>query len=221
MIGGTSWYSTIEYYRYINSMIGEQFGKHTTPPLLLYSLNVRLMANGEWEAIRQTYLSISLKLQQAGAEAILICANTPHKVCPFVAPQLDIPFIHIADATAEEARRLGLDRLGLLGTKHVMEEDFISGYLKDNHNIQTLIPNQEGRELVNQLIVDELTQGVFLPDSRDSVIREMNVLSSQGAEGMILGCTELPILIQPKDVSYPILNTTYLHAKKAVEFILS
>ncbi len=221
LIGGTSWHSTIEYYRYINEMINSQFDPPQNPPLLIYSLNVDLMRRGDWEEINQAYLDISLNLQRAGAKAIVICANTPHKVCPFVAPKLGIPFIHIANAVGEEAKRLGLKKLGLLGTIPVMEEDFISGYLSKEFQIQTIIPDKRKRVQIHRTIANELTQGKFEPATKQFILSEMENLKTQEAEGIILGCTELPMLIKPKDFDLPLLDTTYLHAKKAVDFILS
>ena len=221
LIGGTSWHSTIEYYRYINEMIDKQFDPPENPPLLIYSLNVDLMRRGNWEKINQAYLEIALNLQSGGAEAIMICANTPHKTIPFVAPNLEIPFIHIADAIGEEAKRLNLKTLGLLGTLPVMEEDFISGYLEKKYQNRIVIPDKRRRVQLHRIIANELTQGVFGDSTREIVISEMENLKNEGAEGIVLGCTELPMLIKPENFDLPLLNTTFLHAKKAVEFILS
>ena len=220
LIGGTSWHSTIDYYRYLNSLVGERLGTHVNPPLLMYSLNVELMRRGEWDEINQRYLEIALILQQAGAEALMICANTPHKVIPFVAPHLDIPFIHIADATGEEAKRLGLGKLGLLGTKYVMQESFITDQLAQLHQIETAVPDPVGIHQVHEIIANELTQGIFADSTKQELIGKMEELRTAGAEGMILGCTELPMILKPEDYDLPLLDTTYLHAKKAVEFIL-
>lgn len=222
MIGGTSWHSTIEYYRYINQLVNKITGNPpSNPPLLLYSLNVDLMRRGDWAEIKQTYLEIALNLQHAGAEAILICANTPHKVAPYVEPKLTIPIIHIADATGEEAQKLGLRHLGLLGTKQVMEEDFIRKRLEDKYQIRTQVPEPAVRLKVHQTIAEELTSGIFEKPTKAFYLSEMNRFKSNGTDGIILGCTELPMLIKADDFDLPLLNTTYLHAKKAVEFILS
>lgn len=222
LIGGTSWHSTMDYYRYINSMVNELKGDPpVNPPLLMYSLNVDLMRRNNWEEINQAYLDIALTLQRAGAEAILICANTPHKVCPFVAPQLDIPFIHIADAIAAEAQRLGLSNLGLLGTTQVMEEDFIRGRLKEEHELETHIPAADTRVKIHAFIAGELTRGIMKEETKAFFLEEMTKLKNQGAEGIVLGCTELPLLIKSGDFDLPLLDTTYLHAKEAVAFIVS
>ena len=222
LIGGTSWHSTMDYYRYINKMINELKGDPpVNPPLLMYSLNVDLMRRNDWEEINQSYLDIALTLQNAGAEAILICANTPHKVCPFVAPQLDIPFLHIADAIAAEAKRLGLSNLGLLGTTQVMEEDFIRGRLKEKHELETQIPAADTRAKIHAFIAEELTRGIMKPKTKAFFLEEMAKLKNQGAEGIVLGCTELPLLIKSSDFDLPLLDTTYLHAQEAVAFIVS
>jgi len=222
LIGGTSWHSTIEYYRYINKLVNELKGDPpVNPPLLMYSLNVDLMRRNDWEEINQSYLDIALTLQNAGAEAILICANTPHKVCPFVEPQLDIPFLHIADAIAAEAKRLGLSSLGLLGTTQVMEENFIRGRLKEKHELETQIPAADTRAKIHAFIAEELTRGIMKPKTKAFFLEEMAKLKNQGAEGIVLGCTELPLLIKSSDFDLPLLDTTYLHAQEAVAFIVS
>jgi aspartate racemase len=221
LIGGTSWHSTIDYYRYINQITEERLGAPpVNPPLLIYSLNVDLMRRNDWDEISRAYLDVSLKLQNAGADAIVICANTPHKVCPFVAPKLIIPFIHIADATGEEARKLGLKNLGLLGTKPTMEENFISGPLKDRYHINTQTPERKARHRIHKIIAEELTRGIFEAAAKLFVIEEMEKLKSEGVEGIILGCTELPMLVKPQDFDLPLLDTTFLHARKAVDFVL-
>jgi len=222
MIGGTSWHSTIDYYRYLNQLVEERLGSPpVNPPLLMYSLSIDLMRRNDWDEINQAYLKIALTLQQAGAEAILICANTPHKVCPFVEPKLDIPILHIADATAEAAQSLGLTNLALLGTKPVMEEDFIKDRLKHKYQIQTQVAAPETRGKMHKAIAEELTRGIFDPATKDFFLTEMTNMKAQGIDGVILGCTELPMLIKRDDFDLPLLDTTYLHAKKAVDFILS
>jgi aspartate racemase len=222
LIGGTSWHSTIEYYRYINSLTEErQEGPPQNPPLLMYSLNVDLMRRGDWEEIDQAYLKIANNLQRAGADAILICANTPHKVYSFVAPQLEIPILHIADAIGKEAQRLGLEKLGWLGTLPTMQEDYIQQRLADRFDLQTQIPDRRNRVQVHRLIVEELTRGIFTEEAKKYVIQEMEKMKQAGAEGIVLGCTELPLLLTQEDFDLPLLDTTRLHAQMAVDFILS
>ncbi len=222
LIGGTSWHSTIDYYRYINQMVNDRLGSPLlNPPLLIYSLNVDLMRRNDWVEINQAFLDIALTLQNAGAEAILICANTPHKVCPFIEPQLAIPVIHIADATGEEAKKLGLHNLALFGTKQVMEEDFIKERLLYKYQLHTRTPDPAGRVQMHKAITEELTSGIFTEHTKAFFLSQMSALKTAGVDGVIMGCTELPILIKPHDFDLPLLDTTYLHARKAVDFILS
>lgn len=220
MIGGTSWHSTVIYYKTINELVGERKGTHLNPPLILYSLNVELMRAGDREKINAAYLDISHKLIDAGAEAIIICANTPHMVYEFVSPQISVPILHIADAIAEDAKSRQISKLGLLGTRPTMQGDFISGPLGTKHAINTLVPVEEDQMNVHALISRELTQGKFTDDARSFTKKEMDKLKNRGADGMILGCTELPMLLSPEDYDLPMIDTTYVHAKMAVDFIL-
>jgi aspartate racemase len=220
MIGGTSWHSTVDYYRLINELTSDKIGKQANPPLILYSLNIAIMREGNIDKINKTYLEISQKLQEAGAEAIIICANTPHMVYPYVSPKISIPILHIGDATAEHAVKLGIRKLGLLGTKATMERDFMKLHLRDNFNIDTLTPGLTARDEIHRLISEELTHGIFKEETKAFFIEEMEKLKLQGAEGIILGCTELPLILKPEDFELPMLNTLQLHAEKAVQFIL-
>jgi len=179
------------------------------------------MRRGDWDEINQAYLEIALKLQSAGAEAVVICANTPHKVCPYVAPKLNIPIIHIADAIGEEARKHGMNSLGLLGTLPVMQGDYIADHLSAKFGIEVQLPSRENRLNIHKLIVEELVNGQFKEETRTYFLEVIKSLKSDGIDGVILGCTELPILLDGIDSDIPFLNTTKLHAKKAVEFILS
>ena len=220
MIGGTSWHSTIVYYRLINQLVGEKIGKQGNPPLILHSLNIELVRSGDKEKIKNTYLDVAIKLQQAGAKAIVICANTPHLVYSFVAPKIDIPILHIADATGKEAQRKGIKKLGLLGNMPTMTGGFIQSYLKEKYDIETIIPADEFLEKSHQYVSTELTQGQFTDVAKNFFIHQMQLLQEQGAEGIILGCTELPMLIAPEDFELPMMATTQLHAQMAADFIL-
>lgn len=220
MIGGTSWHSTIVYYRLINELVGEVIGKQANPPLILYSLNIELMRKGDRALINQTYLDIARKLQTAGAEGIIICANTPHMVYPFVQPKIDIPILHIADATGMAARQNNLNRLGLLGNRPTMTGGFIPDYLQEHHRIETIIPEEQYIEQAHQYISKELTQGQFTDAARHFFLEQMHHLRERGAAGIVLGCTELPILIDQTDFELPLLATTQLHVQMAADFIL-
>jgi aspartate racemase len=204
----------------INELASDKIGKQANPPLILYSLNIAVMRSGNMDLINKTYLDISLKLQEAGAQAIIICANTPHMVFPFLAPKLSIPILHIGDATAEHAVSLGIRKLGLMGTKPTMERDFLKQRLRDNYGIDILTPGVTARNEIHRLISEELTHGVFTKETKTYFIEEMEKIKLQGAEGIILGCTELPLLLAPEDFELPMLDTLRLHAEKAVQFIL-
>ncbi len=219
MIGGTSWHSTVEYYKLINELAGSKFGGSQNPPLLLYSLNIQLMREQNVEKIQAAYLEISRKLETAGAQAIIICANTPHMIYDYLQPQINIPILHIAEAIGKEAQKQGLKNLGLLGTKPTMTMDFIPGYLNKNFDIQTVYPARKDFGEIHRYISEDLTQGKFTVEAKNYFINQMNKLEEKSAEGIILGCTELPILLSQKDFHLPLLDTTKLHAQLGVEFI--
>ena len=173
------------------------------------------------DKIHDTYLGIAKKLETAGAEAIIICANTPHLVYPFVSPKITIPILHIADATAMSAKEQGLYKLGLLGTKTTMQKDFLQKRITEKHQLEVIVPEQNSHNEIHRIISEELTKGRFNNNAKAFILSEMRKLKDQGAEGIILGCTELPLLLEASDFSLPLLNTTRLHAEMAVEFIFS
>lgn len=221
MIGGTSWHSTIEYYKLINEGVGKRIGTQGNPPLIIHSINIELMREQNKEKINAKYLDVSTKLQQAGAEAIIICANTPHMAFPFVQPKIEIPILHIAEATGKEAKRHGISTLGLLGNKPTMTGRFIPDVLKDKFSVKTVIPDEKHLDRAHYYISKELTQGVFSQEAKGFFLEQMKILRAKGAEGIILGCTELPILFKGTDYDIPLLSTTELHVNMAVDFILS
>jgi aspartate racemase len=178
------------------------------------------MRRGDKDEINQSYLDVALRLQAAGAKAILICANTPHMVHPFVAPKIKIPILHIADATGQEAKSKGIKQLGLLGNRPTMTGGFIQNRLKEHFDIDTIIPNEEFVSQSHHYISTELTQGKFSPAAKDFFLNQMELLKERGAEGMILGCTELPMLIDQQDFSLPLMDTTELHIQMGVDFIM-
>jgi len=220
MIGGTSWHSTVEYYKLINAIAGKEFGGSQNPPLLLYSLNIQLMREQDVEKIQAAYLEISRKLETAGAQAIIICANTPHMIYDYVQPQINIPILHIAEAIGKEAQKQGLKNLGLLGTKPTMTMDFIPAYLNKNFGINTVHPDRKDFGEIHRYISEDLTQGKFTPEAKNYFIHQMKKLEEKEADGIILGCTELPMLLSQEDFQLPLLDTTKLHAQLAVDFIL-
>ena len=220
MIGGTSWYSTVEYYSLINQKVADQIGRQGNPPLIIHSLNIELMRERNWEKINAKYLETARKLEAAGAEAIIICANTPHKVYDYVQPELSIPILHIADATGTEAKKLGLQTLGLLGNKPTMTGKFIADRLRRTFQIETIIPEGQYIDQSHHYVSKELTQGIFSDDARQFFRQQIDQLVKNGAEGIILGCTELPLLFKDHKMKVPLLATTDLHVKMAVDFIL-
>ncbi len=220
MIGGTSWYSTVEYYSQINQKVADQIGRQGNPPLIIHSLNIELMRERNWEKINAKYLETAQKLEAAGAEGIIICANTPHKVYDYVQPELSIPILHIADATGTEAKKLGLQTLGLLGNKPTMTGNFIADRLRSIFQIETIIPQDQHIDQSHHYVSKELTQGVFSDDARHFFEQQIDQLIKNGAEGIILGCTELPLLIKDHKMKVPLLATTDLHVRLAVDFIL-
>ncbi len=221
MIGGTSWHSTVVYYRLINELTGKKIGTQGNPPLIIHSINIELMREQNREKINAKYLDVARKLDQAGAEAIIICANTPHMTYDFVQPQIDIPILHIADAVGTEAKRLGLKKLGLLGNRPTMTGNFIPKILDSKYDIETIIPEARFIEQAHNYVSKELTQGKFTDQAKDFFKTQIELLKADDADGIILGCTELPLLIKQEEVDIPTLATTDLHAQMATDFILS
>lgn len=220
LIGGTSWHSTIVYYRLINEIVGESEGASQNPPMWIHSLNIDLMRRQNKSEINTKYLEVSQMLEQNGAKAIAICANTPHMVYTYVQPKISIPILHIADATGEEAKKLGLKKLGLLGNRPTMTGDFISSKLREEFNIDTMIPDAEVIDRSHQFVSKQLTQGKFTEDAKKFYLKQIKRLINDGADGVILGCTELPILLDTYQSDVPLLATTQLHAQMISEFIL-
>ena len=199
LIGGTSWHSTIVYYRLINELVGEKRGTFGNPPLIIYSLNIELMREQIKDKINMAYLDIAQKLESIGASAIVICANTPHMVYDFVQPKINIPILHIADAIGAAATNNKIKKLGLLGNRPTMTGSFIQDRLKNNFSIETIIPDPEYIDKCHIYVSNELTQGKFTEESKSFFINQMELLKAKGAEGIILGCTELPLLLDQND----------------------
>ncbi len=221
LIGGTSWHSTIVYYKLINELVGTKIGAQANPELLLYSINIEIMREQDPQKINAKYEKVAHILEKAGAEAIVICANTPHMAYEFVQPKIKIPILHIADAVGREALKLNQKRIGLLGNRPTMTKGFIQSRLKNKFGIEVLIPKEKYITECHHYVSDELTQGQFTENARQFFIRQMAELKSSGAEGIILGCTELPMLLSKKDFDLPLFATTRLHAQMASDFILS
>lgn len=225
VIGGTSWHSTVEYYRYINQAINDYYGNETNPPLIIYNLNQRaihdLQAGGQWDRIADIYSDAGIKLRTAGARAVLFAANTPHRIYAQVSQRIGIPVLHIADATGVAIQRARLTRVGLLGTKYTMEDGFIPQWLKEHYGIDVLVPaSQSVRDELHRMIQRELGMGILRPASKRYVLDQIEDLRQHGAQGIILGCTEFTLIISQADVQIPAFDTTRLHAQMGVDFIL-
>ncbi len=223
LIGGITWLSTMDYYRLLNQMINERLGGVHSCKLLMSSVDFAevktLTFDDDWDGLAALMIDSARKLEQAGADCILICANTMHHIADKVQAAIDVPLIHIADATGDAINQKGLSKVALLGTKYTMLFDFYKNKLAEK-NISTIIPGKEDIEYINDAIYNEMGKGIFLPERKVRVIEIINQLQQQGAEGVILGCTELPILIKQEDVSMPVFDTTLIHVTAAVEFAL-
>src|SRR5690554_7674480 len=220
LIGGTSYHSTIDYYRMINEKVGDVIGADQNPELLLYSLNIALMRSGDEEKIKNEYLRISKELISIGAEGILICANTPHMVYEFVQPKIDVPILHIGKAIGDYAVKNNFKNLGLLGTKPTVKIGFLENFIKANYPLDITLPDEEQIDTVHNYISNELTQGFFSNQAKAYFLDQMKVLETKGADAMILGCTELPMLIKQAETDFQLIDTTGLHVDLAVDFIL-
>jgi len=224
LIGGTSWHSTIEYYRAINQAVNQHFGNNTNPPLLVYTMNQfavhQYQRADNWGAIARDFAEAGKSLQQAGAEAVMFCANTPHKVFNEVEKQLDVPMLHITDATSEAIKSQNLSRVCFIGTKYSMMEDFLLNRFSQ-HGIAVLAPTDiEEIDELHRIIQRELTFGEIMPQSKQYVLGSISKMLGKGAEGVVLGCTEFPLMIEQNDLEVPIFNTADIHSQAAVEFIL-
>lgn len=224
LIGGTSWHSTIDYYRYINEAVNEHFGDNTNPPLMVFTMDQakvhKYQVEDNWSGIADMLVEGGRRLQNAGAEKLLFCANTPHKVYGQVEHQLSVPIIHIADATAENIKERGIEKVCFLGTKYSMTEDFITKRIADN-GIEVLVPDDaKVIDELHRIIIEELTYGEIVPASKKYVLEVIQSFVDQGVKGIILGCTEFPLMIKEDDLEIPLFNTTEIHANAAVDYIL-
>lgn len=224
LLGGMSWESSALYYRWINEILREKLGGYHSGKIILYSLDFHeieiLQKNGAWNQAGGVLANYAKKIESAGADFLLICTNTMHKVSREVEEAIDIPVLHIADATAEVIRSSGMRKVGLLGTRFTMEEDFYAGRLKDRYGLEVLIPDEADRKLINQIIFEELVLGIIKEDSRKVFLRIMTNLVKQGALGIIEGCTEIVMLVQQHHTDIPLFDTTAIHAQKAVDYAL-
>jgi aspartate racemase len=221
LVGGISWVSTIDYYRYINEGTNKKLGGLNFAECIIYSLNFGDIQTATWNNSFELLHHASLSLKRSGAEAIVLCANTAHLEAEKLQDKIKLPIIHIVSATASAVNKQGIKKIGLIGTKFTMEMEFYKKGLREK-GLQTLIPEKlETRDFIQQTLKEELGRGVVKQETRRAYLSVINELIKNGAEGIVLACTELPMIIQPEDVSVPVFDTTKIHAQAAVDFALS
>ncbi len=225
LLGGMSWESSAVYYQLLNETVRDRLGGLHSADCILRSVDFaeieELQRSGRWEEAAERLGREARGLVAAGAELLLLCTNTMHKVAGTVSDAVDIPFVHIADATADAVRAAGLSKVGLLATAYTMEQEFYVGHLRDRHGLAVLVPERDDRCLVHDVIYGELCRGVVNDHSRVEYRRIMRDLASLGAQGILFGCTEIDLLVGPQDSPVPVFDTTRLHVEKAVDLALT
>ncbi len=225
LIGGMSWESSAEYYRLINTMVKERLGGFHSAKCVMISMDFAeievLQREDRWAESAQLLIGAAQALERAGADLVVLCTNTMHKVAAEIQSGLHVPFLHIADATAEQIKAQGLTTVGLLGTRFTMEQDFYAGRLAQRYGLHVLIPESAEREMIHRVIYEELVLGYVQASSKAQYLAVIDRLIERGAQGIILGCTEIDLLIQAGDCRVPVFDTTHLHAQAAVELALS
>jgi aspartate racemase len=224
LIGGMSWESSIEYYRIINETVREKLGGLHSAKSVMYSVDFAeieaLQQEGRWEEATKQMIDVAHQVERGGADFIIICTNTMHRMADEVQENIGIPLLHIADATADKIKAKGLKVIGLLGTRYTMEEEFYRGRLVERHGLDVLIPGENERQVVHQVIYDELVMGKIEPSSKARYMEIIEAMVLRGVEGIILGCTEIGLLVGDRDVAVPVFDTTFIHATTAVEYAL-
>jgi aspartate racemase len=224
MIGGMSWESSAIYYWMVNEAVKERLGGHHSAETVMYSVDFapikRLQHEGRWEETAAFLAEAARRVEQGGADFVVLCTNTMHRMADAITEAVSIPLLHIADATAEEVKARGVQKVGLLATRFTMEQDFYKGRLANKHGLEVLVPDEDERRIVHDVIYDELCLGEIKESSRQAYRRIMDRLVERGAEAMILGCTEITMLVGQEDASVLLFDTTRIHAEKAVELAL-
>ena len=224
MVGGMSWESSLVYYRIVNEAVQEQLGDLHSAKSLMVSVDFAdievLQREDRWEEASLAMIAAARSVEAGGADFLIICTNTMHKMAEEVAQSIGIPLLHIVDATAENIKARGLHRVGLLGTRFTMEDNFYCGRLVEKHNLEVLVPDTTDREIVHRIIYDELVLGKIEPASKAEYLRIIASLAEAGAEGIILGCTEIGMLVSQSDSRLPLFDTTRIHALAAVKYAL-
>jgi len=225
LIGGLTWEATAVYYEVINRRVRMHLGASHSARCIIYSFDldeiVKLQHSGDWDQAGKLIIHAATTLKTAGVDAILICTNTMHKFADAVETTSGLPLLHIIDATAERVKSAKIHRIGLLGTQFTMEEDFYKSRLIEKHNLQVIIPEAKQRQVVHRIIYDELCQGIISENSRSAYVQIIEAMAKAGAEGIILGCTEIGLLLRPEDVPLPTFDTTVIHAEVAADWAIS
>ncbi|MBQ3393566.1 MAG: aspartate/glutamate racemase family protein [Oscillospiraceae bacterium] len=225
LIGGLSWQSSVEYYRIINEVSNNRLGDKATVESIMYSTDLQrkfdLVTSGDLDTLAEEFIDITKSLERAGADVVVMCTNTMHLVFDKVAESVDVPMIHIVDATGEAIRKAGIKKVALLGTTFTMTDPFIMGRLKEKYDVDCLVPTEEEKPEIMRVIEEELTYNILKESSREYYVNVIKELARQGAEGVILGCTEIPLLIKQKDSPIPVFDTTELHALAALDYAMA
>jgi len=225
LLGGMTCESSLVYYQLINKMTREKLGTNHSAESVMVSVDFGkvepLMENGEWDNVLTIMIKAAKDIESGNADFLVLCTNTIHKFAAAIGREIKIPILHIVDATAQEIKRTGLSKIGLLGTRFTMEEDFYSGRLQEKYGITSLIPTKEDRWQIHRIIINELSRGIINPESKNTYWRIIRELVSKGAQGIILGCTEIPLLIAQNQGDIPLFDTTKIHARAAVDYALT
>jgi aspartate racemase len=224
LLGGMSWESTASYYKALNEGIKAKLGGLNSAKICLYSVNFdeieQLQHQGKWADTAVILADAAQSVERAGADFLMICTNTMHKVVSDIEANISIPILHIADATAQRLVQDGVSKVGLLGTQFTMEQDFYKGRLSDKFGIEVIVPNKDDREVIHKVIYDELCRGIIKADSQEKYLKVIAHLHEQGAQAVILGCTEIALLVNQESTCIPLYDTTEIHAQQGVEFAL-
>jgi aspartate racemase len=225
LLGGMSWESTVPYYQTINRVVGARLGGLHSARIVLFSVDFheieQLQHADRWNDAADILAAAARSLERAGADFLVLCTNTMHRVAPEITRAVPLPLLHIADATAERIKAAGLQRVGLVATRFTMEQDFYRGRLQSTHGLEVLVPPPADREIVHRVIYDELCLGIVREESRSEYRRIASDLVRAGADGIILGCTEITLLFRPEDASVPVFDTTQIHAEEAARYALA
>ncbi len=225
LIGGMSWESSLEYYRIINEEVKKKLGGFHSGKIVMYSVEFaeieKLQREGNWDKATEFMIDAAKKVEKGGADFVLICTNTMHKMAEEVQQNINIPLLHMVDEVAKEIQAKGQKKVGLLGTRFTMEQDFYKGRLLKKHEIEAIIPPLDERKIIHGILYNELCMGEIKKASKNKFGTIINNLVARGAEGIILGCTEIPLLVDQEDYEVPLFDTTTIHAKAAVKYAIS